>query len=85
VPTLTDTGIAIAAPGTWQSLGIALSSTGAIYTVGGVVGASHAIGTLPGATVGWAPTVKIEKTLGTAQRRIRTDYCAWGYRLAAPR
>jgi hypothetical protein len=85
VPTLTDTGIAIAAPGTWQSLGIALSSTGAVYTVGGVVGASHAIGTLPGATAGWAPTVKIEKTLGNGQRRIRTDYCAWGYRLAAPR
>lgn len=85
VSTTTNTGIAIAAAGTWQKLGVVLSSTGAVYTIDGVVGASHAAAALPLAGVGWAPIVKIQKTLGNTQRRLRTDYCAWGYRLSAPR
>lgn len=85
VPTVTDTGIAIAAPGTWQRIRFDLSAAGAVYEIAGVVGAAHPPAALPAATVGWSPVVKIQKLAGIAQRRIRTDYCAWGYRLSAPR
>jgi hypothetical protein len=84
VPTNTNTGIAITTAA-WNKLGIIITSTGASYFVNGVLAASHAAAALPGATVPWTPVVKIQKTLGTAQRRTRTDYCVWGYRLSPPR
>lgn len=82
VPTNTVTAVAVPAPGTWSNLLIDISSpAGARFYVNGALVATHALATLPAATVGWAPIAKIEKLIGTAQRRLFLDYVSWGYRL----
>lgn len=86
VPTNTVTAVPIAAAGTYSKLLIDISSGSfARFFVNGSLAATHALATLPLATVGWAPITKIEKLVGTAQRRFHTDYVSWSYRLSAPR
>jgi hypothetical protein len=86
VPTNTNTGIAISAAGTWDKLLIDISSgSAARFFVNGVLAATHALGTLPVATVPWAPIAKIEKTLGLVARRMSVDYASWSYRLSVAR
>jgi len=87
VPVNTVTAIPIAAAGTWSRLLIDISSgSAARFFVDGVLAATHALATLPTATAGfWAPITKVEKTVGTAQRRIGIDYASWSYRLSPAR
>lgn len=86
VPTNTVTAIPVSAAGTYDKLLVDLSSTTtARFFINGVLGATHALATLPAATVGWAPITKIEKLVGTAQRRLHIDYASWSYRLSTAR
>jgi hypothetical protein len=87
VLTTVDSGVAVVA-GAWVRLRVELSlASGAKFFVDGVLVATVAQASLPVATSAgaFAPTFKIEKTVGTTQRRTFTDYVIFGCTFSPPR